>query len=244
QNYHEGLVGTLLQSGDFSDTGSAGTWTDADTEEFVVGHNHGRLEHLTAYGYHQRYSQSVVGSRVAGRGSGRRLVMPPGASIGPLGSSARHGTGTPILDLDYSAKVLDYGRKDGTGPPKTLTIRSWSRLLGSASIAAAGAFLAVSPNNAPRDRYLALFRRNLGLIAASLAGPAVYSFLLYDGSKANINTYVRVVTFAFTWGYLITFALEIVAATFFQLGVLAVMEPAAFKLTPNVPAIFLPWVLR
>lgn len=44
-------------------------------------------------------------------------------------------------------------------------------------------------------------------------GPAVYSFLLYDGSKANINTYVRVVTFAFTWGYLITFALEIVAVS-------------------------------
>ncbi len=48
---------------------------------------------------------------------------------------------------------------------------------------------------------------------ASLVGPAVYSFLLYDGSKANINTYVRVVTFAFTWGYLITFALEIVAVS-------------------------------
>lgn len=51
QYYHEGLVGTLLQSGDFSDTGSAGTWTDAETEEFVVGHNHGRLEHLTTYGW-------------------------------------------------------------------------------------------------------------------------------------------------------------------------------------------------
>lgn len=41
-------------------------------------------------------------------------------------------------------------------------------------------------------------------------GPAVYSFLLYDPSKANINTYVRVVTFAFTWGYFLTFALELV----------------------------------
>lgn len=55
--------------------------------------------------YHQRYSQSVVGSRVAGSRSGRRLVMPPGASIGPLGSSARHSASTPILNLDYSAKV-------------------------------------------------------------------------------------------------------------------------------------------
>lgn len=40
-------------------------------------------------------------------------------------------------------------------------------MLGSASIATLGAFLAVSPNNAPRDRYLALFRRNLGLIVSS-----------------------------------------------------------------------------
>ena len=48
------------------------------------------------------------------------------------------------------------------------------------------------------------------LQGASLVGPAVYSFLLYDGSKANINTYVRVITFGFTWGYLITFALELI----------------------------------
>ena len=40
-------MGTLLQSGDFSDAG----WTDGDTEEFVVGHNHGHLDHLTAYGW-------------------------------------------------------------------------------------------------------------------------------------------------------------------------------------------------
>lgn len=47
-----------------------------------------------------------------------------------------------------------------------INTRSWSRLAGSASIATLGAFLAVSPNNAPRDRYLALFRRNLGLIVS------------------------------------------------------------------------------
>lgn len=31
--------------------------------------------------------------------------MPPGAPIGPMGSSARRGATTSILDLDYSAKV-------------------------------------------------------------------------------------------------------------------------------------------
>lgn len=60
---------------------------------------------IPPYRYHQRYSSSMVGSRVEGRGPGRRLVMPPGAPIGPMGSSARHGARTSILDLDYSAKV-------------------------------------------------------------------------------------------------------------------------------------------
>lgn len=57
----------------------------------------------------------------------------------------------------------------------------------------------------------ALRRRHLSVIgqALSLVGPAVYSFLLYDPSKANINTYVRLLTFGFTWGYAITFALEL-----------------------------------
>lgn len=55
--------------------------------------------------YHQRYPPSMMGSKVGGRGPGRRLVMPPGASIGPMGSSAHHGAKTSILDLDYSAKV-------------------------------------------------------------------------------------------------------------------------------------------
>ena len=46
------------------------------------------------------------------------------------------------------------------------TSRSCSRLAWAATLATAGAFLAVSPNNAPRDEYLALFRRNLGLLVS------------------------------------------------------------------------------
>lgn len=60
---------------------------------------------IPPYRYHQRYSSSMVGSRIGGKGAGRRLVMPPGAPIGPMSSSARHGARTSILDLDYSAKV-------------------------------------------------------------------------------------------------------------------------------------------
>lgn len=40
---------SILKSGEFSDTGSAGTWTDADTEE--LHHNGWRgFDHLSGYG--------------------------------------------------------------------------------------------------------------------------------------------------------------------------------------------------
>ncbi|CAN0387653.1 unnamed protein product, partial [Discosporangium mesarthrocarpum] len=118
------------------------------------------------------------------------------------------------------------------------------QLLTSASLLVLGAYSAVSPHNAPRQEYNSLFKRNLGLLGASLVGPALYSFLVYDGRKANANTYVQVVTHAFFWGYLTCFTLEVLVATVFQLGVLRLMEPDAFKLCPEVPGIFLPWVMR
>lgn len=82
QHYHEGLVGTLLQSGDFSDTGSAGTWTDGETEEFVVGHDHGRLDHLTAYGWvpdprHGAVVSLPLSSDESGSGEPGSLVSRP-----------------------------------------------------------------------------------------------------------------------------------------------------------------------
>lgn len=52
--------------------------------------------------------------------------------------------------------------------PLYVLSRSWLRLLGAVGIAASGAFLSVSPNNAPRDEYLALFRRNMWLLASGL----------------------------------------------------------------------------
>jgi len=47
----------------------------------------------------------MMGSRVGRREAGRKLVMPPGAPLGSMGPSVRHGARTSILDLDYSAKV-------------------------------------------------------------------------------------------------------------------------------------------
>ncbi len=49
---------------------------------------------------------------------------------------------------------------------------------------------------------------------------------------------------SFTVGYALTFILEIVATTFLRLGVFMIWEPSIFSLTPQVPSIILPWVLR
>jgi hypothetical protein len=45
-------------------------------------------------------------------------------------------------------------------------------------------------------------------------------------------------------GYCLVFALELIFTTIIRLGVFAWWEPDAFKLTPTVPTLALPWVLR
>ena len=45
-------------------------------------------------------------------------------------------------------------------------------------------------------------------------------------------------------GYILAFVSEIVVTTLLRLGVFLLWEPAIFSLTPDVPTIILPWVLR
>jgi hypothetical protein len=49
---------------------------------------------------------------------------------------------------------------------------------------------------------------------------------------------------SFTLGYTLAFVLEIIVTTALRLGVFMIWEPAIFSLTPKVPSIILPWVLR
>jgi hypothetical protein len=45
-------------------------------------------------------------------------------------------------------------------------------------------------------------------------------------------------------GYVVTFGLEIVSATLTRLAVFAAWEPKVFDMTPQVPLVIVPWVLR
>ena len=49
---------------------------------------------------------------------------------------------------------------------------------------------------------------------------------------------------SFTLGYILAFISEIVVTTVVRLGVFKIWEPSIFSLTPQVPSIILPWVLR
>ena len=49
---------------------------------------------------------------------------------------------------------------------------------------------------------------------------------------------------SFTLGYALAFILEIIVTTLLRLGVFLLWEPAIFSLTPEVPSVILPWVLR
>ena len=72
--------------------------------------------------------------------------------------------------------------------------------------------------------------------------------LLTHGSfRIPVNlSYCQIGTFhvSFTLGYILAFISEIVVTTVVRLGVFKIWEPSIFSLTPQVPSIILPWVLR
>lgn len=59
-------------------------------------------------------------------------------------------------------------------------------------------------------------------------------------------TFLQINTFyvSFTLGYALAFIGEIILTTVVRISVFKIWEPAIFSLTPEVPSIILPWVLR
>ncbi|KAG5181460.1 hypothetical protein JKP88DRAFT_263583 [Tribonema minus] len=188
-----------------------------------------------------------------------------------LRQAAAAGAVNP-LDVDYAARVLDYAlyhnglMDDDMATPRIRFISALSCLklsiiaaIGTAvayaspntnslsiipAIGTAVAYASVSPRNAPREVYMQLFQRNLLLLGTSLVGPGLFMLTLHDSSKASANAVISAFFHAFTWGYLLTVLLELVLTTVYRMAVLQVMEPQAYSACPDVPAIWLPWVLR
>ena len=106
------------------------------------------------------------------------------------------------------------------------------------------AYCAVSPRTLPVVEYNKRFKENLGTTALVLIAPILTSIAVFDAKENDINTFISTFYTAFTVGYLLCFLLEIFATTILRLLVFSAWEPAIFQLTPTVPSIILPWVLR
>lgn len=106
------------------------------------------------------------------------------------------------------------------------------------------AYCAVSPRNLPVVEYNRLFKENFQIASLVLIAPAVNILMVFDAGQNDINTAISTFYTAFTVGYGVAFLLQIIVTTFLRLGVFAFLEPEIFGLTPKVPSLVLPWVLR
>ena len=105
-------------------------------------------------------------------------------------------------------------------------------------------YCAVSPRTLPVVEYNMRFKENLQIVSLVLIAPIITSISVFDAKESDINHAISTFTSTFTLGYVMCFISEIVWTTILRLGVFLVWEPAIFKLTPRVPTIVLPWVLR
>ena len=72
-----------------------------------------------------------------------------------------------------------------------------------------------------------------------------YGSLTFDVFEfAILNPKIGTFHVSFTLGYILAFVSEVIVTTIVRLGVFKIWEPSIFKLTPEVPSLILPWVLR
>jgi len=125
-----------------------------------------------------------------------------------------------------------------------LTFGSVLQLTTCALLATMMCYAAVSPRDLPYLDYNQAFYANLRTIALACLPPLLTSWLVVDVKTNQFPNLVRGFATAFTWGYVLTFGLELLAATWTRLAVFAMWEPRIFDMTPQVPLIVVPWVLR
>lgn len=105
-------------------------------------------------------------------------------------------------------------------------------------------YAGVSPRTLPLELYNLAFYSNLRLALLAMIAPFVEVLSVFDARTNDINSFIHTFFVSFTVGYPLTFVLEVLVTTAVRLGVLRILEPNAFSLTPLVPAPILPWVLR
>ena len=127
-----------------------------------------------------------------------------------------------------------------------LTVDSIVKLATCLILAAVVCYAAVSPHNLPYLEYNQRFYQNLRLAGLTTLAPLVVAALVVDPKQEEncLSGLIHAFYVAFTYGYVITFGLQVLAATVTRLAIFAWWEPRVFDMTPQVPLLVIPWVLR
>jgi hypothetical protein len=131
-----------------------------------------------------------------------------------------------------------------SGANTKLTVDSIQRISFIGLSMALLSYFAVSPRSLPFPEYNSLFLQNFSTVGIGTLVPIITFLAVFDGRYNNINTVIGTCHIAFSLGYALTLILEIIVTTTVRLGVFRIWEPSIFSLTPSVPSIILPWVLR
>ncbi|KAL7429931.1 hypothetical protein ACHAXH_002289 [Discostella pseudostelligera] len=158
------------------------------------------------------------------------------ANVAGLVESTMNAEGSQ-LDDDSEILIAGAGTK--------ITFDSIHKLIFATMSMALLSYCAVSPRSLPFPEYNRLFLQNLTIVGIGAAIAPIVLFLgAFDGRHNNINSAIGTFHVSFTLGYALAFVSEIFVTTAVRLGVFMVWEPQIFSLTPKVPSIILPWVLR
>jgi hypothetical protein len=106
------------------------------------------------------------------------------------------------------------------------------------------AYSGVSPSTLPLTEYNLQFYHNFRLVCLSTIAPAIYLSFVFDAKENDINSVTNTFVATFFFGYIGVFLLEIACTTIYRLLLFKWLEPNVFSLTPTVPILVLPWVLR
>lgn len=106
------------------------------------------------------------------------------------------------------------------------------------------AYAAVSPRTLPLTEYNLQFYENLRIAYLVILAPAFYMISVFDAKKNDINAVITTFFQSFIFGYAAAFVVEIVATTLVRLFAFYCFEREIFSLSPKVPMLILPWVLR
>lgn len=183
-----------------------------------------------------RTSSSIIGGKTGVKSAFvSPLISPLQSSSSVAGPISAEG---PYCELKDESEVLI------AGVESRITFDSIQKLSFSTIGIALLSYCAVSPRSLPFPEYNRLFLQNLSIVWLAAIAPLVSLLAVYDGKYNNVNTAIGTFHVSFTLGYALAFISEVVITTAVRLGVFKIWEPAIFSLTPAVPSVILPWVLR